>query len=518
MIELAPPCEIGLPARFSSWRPQQLSAIDQRFSSERRVIAQCLPTGTGKSLSGMAQAIVSGERTLILTSTKGLEDQYVNDFKDSGLVDIRGRNNYDCAGFPHLGLSCDEGRHLKCQYQKTGMCPHHVATSKAINSKIVVSNYTCYILNHLEHDSWGKFDFLILDEAHDSPDTLSSCLSIKVTAWELKHILARKLPDDNPDSWVKVVPDMITALKRMFQNEDKAGNLTETSVKRLLSMKRLQAKLERIAAMCGDGEWVVQVGDDNHTLECLWPAPYAEPYLFHGIPKILLMSATMTPKTATLLGVDDDQLDYQEFNSTFIPTDSPVYVLGCAPRIDHRSSADSIDRWIGYIDTIIASRLGRKGIIHSVSFARARDIALKSKYRQHMIVPEPGTTQRVVERFKSMPPPAILVSPSVTTGYDFPGTDAEYQIITKVPFPDSRSVLTQMRSTADPLYAPYLTVQTLVQSAGRLKRSMEDRCETFIIDSHWNWFYMKYRHLFPIWFRNLVRRVDAVPQPIKRKV
>ena len=37
----------------------------------------------------------------------------------------------------------------------------------------------------------------------------------------------------------------------------------------------------------------------------------------------------------------------------------------------------------------------------------------------------------------------VLVSPSVSTGYDFPGRECEWQFICKVPFPDGRAKIQQ---------------------------------------------------------------------------
>ena len=58
-------------------------------------------------------------------------------------------------------------------------------------------------------------------------------------------------------------------------------------------------------------------------------------------------------------------------------------------------------------------------------------------------------TFEVVERFKKAKPPAILVSPTVTSGWDFPGLECEYCIIGKIPYPTTTDPVIQARDKED---------------------------------------------------------------------
>jgi Rad3-related DNA helicase len=118
----------------------------------------------------------------------------------------------------------------------------------------------------------------------------------------------------------------------------------------------------------------------------------------------------------------------------------------------------------------------------------------------------------------------ILLSPAMTTGYDFRYTDCEWQIISKLAFADSRGRIAQSRSgklfpKGSPeakegrLYSLYETALTLVQACGRAMRAVDDRCETFIIDDHMRWLYWKHKSLFPASFRRLYSEREKVPAP-----
>ena len=169
--------------------------------------------------------------------------------------------------------------------------------------------------------------------------------------------------------------------------------------------------------------------------------------------------------------------------------------------------------WLGRMDQIIAGRGDRKGIIHSVSYQRRDEIMKGSAYAKWMVGNNPEDTAATMEWFKASKPPLILVSPSVTTGYDFPGQDCEYQIISKVPYPDTRPKVMQARAKADPLYGPYLTVQTLIQSTGRGMRYPEDQCENMLVDDHISWMLASHRDQFTDWWLKLYHRANMIPDP-----
>ena len=69
------PTDLGLPAKFTAWRRDQWDGIDRIISSTKRFVVICAPTGSGKTGIGLGAAALSGERTVILTATKGLQDQ-----------------------------------------------------------------------------------------------------------------------------------------------------------------------------------------------------------------------------------------------------------------------------------------------------------------------------------------------------------------------------------------------------------------------------------------------------------
>jgi ATP-dependent DNA helicase DinG len=168
--------------------------------------------------------------------------------------------------------------------------------------------------------------------------------------------------------------------------------------------------------------------------------------------------------------------------------------------------------WLNRVDNIIKPRLDRKGIIHTVSYAR-RDMVMRSKYSGVMMTHGRADTEIAVEEFKGASSPAILVSPTMATGWDFPDDECRWQIIVKLPYPDTRGAIMKAMIEGDPSYVSYLVMQQLIQAAGRGVRSETDWCETFIIDNNITWFLRRNRKMALGWFLEAYSVERMLPRP-----
>lgn len=519
MTLLPPPADLGAPEKFRAWRPGQAEAALRIIDSPQRVIGLVLPTGSGKSLAYLAAVRLVGWTAAVLTATKALQAQLLDDFGAWGLVDIRGQANYQCLALAGDGEfsplawrawhGCDVGPchvGLACSL-KPGGCLYYDAVRQAHASRLLVTNYHYWIARRRFGEPFPR-DVLVLDEAHAAPDELASALSCRVTRADLR-LLGETPPVavDEIETWAawasRIHKDLTNAL------DTSHGPLSAHELRHRQALKRILGTLE-ILKDAQPGNWLVGGDGDGWSFDPLWPASYTEPCLTDGAKKVVLSSATLTRKTLSLLGFAD--ADWFEVSSSFPVERRPVYYVP-TERVDHRMDADQLARWLTRIDQILRARRDRKGIIHTVSYARRSLLLSSSEFRAHMISHDLATTRQAVETFKAAPPGTILVSPSVTTGYDFPYDTCEYQIVCKIPFPDSRSPLIRARTADDSTYPAYLAMQQIVQAAGRGMRAADDQCECFIVDDHWRWFAGKFRSFAPAWFWQAVREVRTIPPP-----
>jgi ATP-dependent DNA helicase DinG len=526
---LPPPVVFGLPEKFDSWRGDQAEAVEAINDSSTRFTMLAAPTGFGKSLVYVAAAVANGGRACILTSTKGLQDQLCADFREIGLTDVRGANSYPCLAADHFGLpnytSCAEGpchTGASCSL-KNGGCLYYDAYRAAISGNLVVTNYSYWMHSHRYSEGLGSFDLVILDEAHNAPDELAGFVGVDLDAADIGNLLDDgRLPDvvDSSRVWrdwgqtaaIKCKYRLDLAVDRLKQAYEFGQPLHYAYIRRAGALRLLLRKLEVVATI--SSEWAVERKGRVTRLDPVWPAPYAERFLFLNCPRVCFVSATVRPKTAQLLGVNTQHLTFIEYESSFPKERRPVYHVDTIA-IKHSTPDDEMRIWVTRIDQIIRARLDRKGIIHTTSYARRDLLLANSEFKKIMLWHGTKETADIVSKFKARAAPCVLVSPSLTTGWDFPYRDAEYQVVAKCPFPDFTSALARARDKDDPNWSKYCTMLALVQTTGRGMRAADDRCETLLVDDNVTWFIRKYAEFAPGWWLEAYesRRTLPVPPP-----
>lgn len=502
------PRDLGLP--YDTWRPGQKLAIRTGLHAKTKHVVIQAPTGSGKTLIGQAIAALDGRRHVTLTATKSLEDQYVHTGFD--LADVRGMSNYPCHAArsqfaAHFRgrrgtIMCDEGpcrAGLSCGLKDSG-CDYFDARRSMMASSNGLTNYSYHMAMRRYGGGLGPIHRLLCDEAHAEPDEIMSACRI-----EIPLNLIEGNPPRTAKRWIAWAASKLEALKPQGDADD------DSRIRR----QRLVDELERLTRI--DGTWAWDAGRDSVQFEPTIPKHLLGALCGDQIASVVHLSATITPGTLRLMGIPDDDVTFQIMASRFPVERRPVYVVKTC-RVDYRMTTDMVAWWIARMDKIMAARRDRKGIIHTVSYARAQQIANASRERSRFIVPTSGRElKQALDYFRDQRPSsgAVLLSPSVTTGLDFPMQDAEYQIIAKMPFPDTRSAIMKARIQHTPGYRDHVWTQSLVQACGRLNRSELDQGETFICDDHAKWALRHaYRqHLLAAWFWDAVTFVKNAPAP-----
>lgn len=548
------PSDLALPVKFAAWRVGQEDAvIDAAVAlTDKRFYMLSMPTGGGKSAVYMGIAKALGARALVLTGTKGLQAQLIADFRDMGLKEIKGQANYPCLAADDGGkeTTCADGDcHFgyDCCLFVNG-CRYYDALRVANRASIVVTNYAYWmsINRYSDPDTLGEFDLLILDEAHDAPEYLAEFCAIEIDKVELHALLGLDLPSlhDGQDVWSEWAEEAYVRAMSALESakEDIKFARTSSNKRRVRRLSNITNKLMSLAnrnkmrrgepanpTVYVPGQltdWVAEeVYDKLHKLKAakfspVWAHAYAEDYLFCRVPKVLMVSATLQRQAAKYLGVAPDAYTFRETPSTFDPKRRPL-IWAPTVRVSANISTGEQRIWLRKIDAIIEKRLDRKGIIHTRSYDRAQAILIGSRHRDIMLSHGSRTAGDAVAEFKRSSAPRVFVSPSMETGWDFPYDQCEYQIIAKVPFPDTRTGVMKARVASDKKYQNYVTVLSLVQQYGRGMRAEDDSCETIIIDDHIEWFWPAAKEFWPKWFASAYKKFPGIPPPLpklKRRV
>jgi Rad3-related DNA helicase len=390
---------------------------------------------------------------------------------------------------------------------------------RAAQSQLVVTNYDKWTASKGFGTGMTEFDQVVFDEGHEAPDAIARAMQIIVSHTLIQKELEAEYPLDPLSmagwrSWA--IQYKYKAIHLFEAAKAKVQETTKPKPSWVRDMVHYRNVVRSLSVLsCANPQhWIVDEIDKGFQFDPIRPGRYAESTLLLQIPKVIVISATLRPKTMFMIGMGRERFDYHEFDSEFDPRRCPIYWVPTM-RVDARQPDLSL-LWIR-LDQIIARRRDRKGIIHTISYARRDEITARSRFANSMFINQKGEPPTsLVETFKRASAGSVLVSPSVGTGYDFPMEECEWQFLCKIPFPDSRSKIVKARQEDDKEYGPYIAAQTLVQAFGRGMRSKEDQCENFIGDDHLAWFLPRYRHLFPKSFNAFFRKVDILPQPPAR--
>lgn len=548
-LETCSPADLGMPAHFTQFRDIQreagafalwgpeghdgdqvmLDADDrERATERRRWVCESIPPGGGKSLLAHTIGRIYGQKYVCLTATRALEDQQV--YKDKfRLTNIRGRANYTCRDFdplhPDKRWDCAKGEEEDCRMYGSPSCTYGEIAHLAKIDDAVLTNYM-YWMNvrsrgqgALESKQSGAVGLLICDEAHLAMGELARFLGVWVS-WEDLHryaneksraaLRAGKGADWGRVNalWLEALGDAWTAASSALDEltdehvSAAAARRNSSTVRRLM---KVIGALERVVSHGEDGNWIWRQTRNGVSFDCVWPGKYAERYLWSGVPNIVLMSATLRPKAVQMLGVAQHKQWFREWPRVFPAALSPVWWVPTG-KMGHKEPEQELLKSVDLFDRMCEQWLvqGRhKGLLHSVSYKRARWFQEKSRYGKHMILVEEGQGKAMAafERHVESREPTVLVGPGYMAGWDFKGDAARWQLIPKIPFADRSDPIVQARAESDDEYYSYDAMQSLVQACGRINRSEDDWGTTVISDDAVSRFMVYARQHAPRWFK-----------------
>lgn len=378
---------------------------------------------------------------------------------------------------------------------------------------------------------------IVVHNCHLIPNELSRFLGTWVSSYDLKRFGGDDISDaikvggggDGSGEWGLIGPTWIGALGtvlgrvvmelvEMVDRVDAGGMESAAQAK---ARVRRSAAYRRLDKLRGNLERVVTLGDDNNWLwryqgtgiafDCIWPSRYAERYLWSGVPKIVLMSATLRPKSLDMSGVKRAERWFKEWPRVFPKELSPVYWVPTC-RMGYKVAEDEKLKTVRRLDEMAKLWEGRRGIVHTPSYQLAEWLFEHSSYSKRMVLNRAGgeDAAKAAKKYRETPG-AILVSPSFHTGHDFADEACEWQYIPKLPFPSKGDAVIQARCESDPTYYASETMQRLVQTCFRGTRHDRDRCTTVIADDMVKGFRHYASEAAPKWFKILERA--TVPGP-----
>jgi len=611
----------ALIGRFSP-RPGQLlmaNAIEEAIADQMDLVVEAA-TGTGKTLAYLLPVLLQTDRAIISTGTLNLQDQLFNrDLplalnavgveKDTAL--LKGRSNYLClhrleqyekdesvrdgdwsddfdavSSWARHTLTGDVAE-LDSVGTDSGVwpfvtstqdnclgteCPlfskcHVVRARRQAQSAdlVVVNHHLLFADLSLKQTGFGEVlpgaDVIIIDEAHQVPDTAMRFFSEGISAWQVRELARDALAAcgqapgtlailKNPIDQVRSAVDQAMArfadvpAKGEFSKIASIVQELEALIKALRQLHQallqvaeqsrdLSNCLERATSLekrlghfvAGDREYIRWFSNRSGRFSLnLTPLDIATP--LKEIRSQTSATWIMTSATLSVAGRFDHftrRLGLDHCRELTIPTpfDYASQTRLWVPReLPEPSSPNHTEALLEQVMPLIKASQGRAFLLFT-SHRALRQAAqwLRANTDFNLQVQEEATRRVLLERFLSEPNSILLGAASFWEGVDVPGASLSVVVIDKLPFapPDDPILEATIKAANEKGERAFATVQvphavlSLKQGVGRLIRQAEDFGVMVIGDPR-----IKTRSYGRIFLKSLpaMREVDAVDEAI----
>ncbi len=229
-------------------------------------------------------------------------------------------------------------------------------------------------------------------------------------------------------------------------------------------------------------------------LKPLDTSPYCRS-VFEKCEKTLIMSATILNEAIFSNNVgfkSTDGIKFIRADSDFPSDNRPIFPLNVAYlNFTNLQKSDVKIKISRAIDNIMHTH---------------RNENLSHQNARRLLVTDPEVERdEVTKEHAETQKPTVLISPSLHTGLDLKDNLSRFQVITKVPYPNTGDRWTSAKRTSNEGWYYMQTALRLVQAYGRSIRSKEDWAKTYILDAAFEYFVRKNRNFLPDWFMSGIR-------------
>lgn len=506
-----------------------IASVDAIVNQKKKHILISAPTGSGKSVIATTvhrtiKEIDRTWRTTIITSTKGLQDQYTSD--DGEIYDLRSKTNYHCpykVG-PYGSVDCKKQvASTKCSPMR--MCPYLKRRSHWCNLapiRITNSSFHVEAPPALVMMPENQADLLVVDECHEIDDIIIEhsqisfdlesygnvahydhvkflpALARYVALFEKISAGATFIPSgeqiEKSKEIIELAEEIETTLDSILENHEHPDY-----AKASMAADTVSGIISSVAFLSnGVGTtWILMdKGIGKATLKPVFAWQVAYQALFMKAHFFMHMSATICGYEQYIknLGLKENDVAIIEVENSIPIKNRKVHVM---PLMKVSGNFD-IDQLAAYTDSIIKANSGRNGVIHTVSFKLALDLKERSAYNKNMLVS--GKRDEILEWLAVPNSGRIVLSPSLVKGYDLRGDISRFQILVKCPFLFLGDPLISLNAKERPEWYARKTILALVQSCGRSVRGPDDWAKTYIIDTNFLRLLRDHEEIFPEWF------------------
>lgn len=507
---------ITMDPALEDFRTQQGETLRWALSRTEPYLLVNAPTGSGKTLLQVAYGTFSGPTWTYAVHTKALQRQVEATFE--GVPVMMGRSNYDCwidetvtaedaicangEWCPHTGsFGPDE------EAPAEDRCPFYAARYEALSKYYRAVNYAVLLSNPVFRSKmYGRpvTATLLADEAHRVEEAVASAVEIFLSRRTLQRLGVSLPKYTSLEDWLGWVRSYRSVIRSAVEDASEGGKV-KSGFKRLVQAVDALSRLYEADI----GKWLVEVKDSGVLFKPVWGRDFVMSHMLSkDIHRAMFTSATLigAEYIADMLGLPPGSWAYLDVPSTFAPELRPVNYAPVAPMNAAAINSDeskarqqmqaAIDK---LIDRYMMGGAGA-GLVHTVSHRYTQRVLTESRWRPIMTA---EVSQHVERRNRGEP--SVLVSPSMSEGWDGRDDLCRFIIMPKVPFPNLVDERVKLRKEEDPRSYDHAALVAVVQGTGRGVRHETDRCDSWILDSNWRLLYHRRKDWLPAAFLQAYR-------------
>lgn len=497
-------------------------------------------TGTGKSAIATTLANMY-EDSYILTMTKQLQEQYLDDFS-SILVEIKGKGNYPC----NYKGNCDFCIKAEYNLRKCDNCEFKLAFKRAVESENIITNYDFLYYMGVANKLLDPRELLILDEAHNLERKM-----LMLSSFELnREYIATKFGIDifapimdgkksmhslktDASYWIGLCDELVGMCSdkvKEIEGEHKndvqvtldefENNPSKFSSFNYIEKQRLETEMKRFNSI-SIGLTTKDLIIDLPSFESIKAndmeiSAEFKPFSVSDDTQELLKLGNVRIFLTGTLGnkekfckwndINPDETYYIYEKSPFDVRKRPIYPEFVASMSGQRKGVPNWknEKAISKIMELLDKHSNEKGVIHTSSNEQA--FWLIENLKGYPLVFVGGKDRNeVLKEFTESTERKILIGASIKDGVDFKGDLCRFQIIFKVPYPQLNEQV-KYRKELDKSWYYYQAVMALMQAYGRGIRDENDYCVMYIIDSDFEKLFDFNKNFFNEYFTEAIKK------------
>lgn len=511
-------------------RDKQLRALDfiqRAYEAGYRDIVISAPTGTGKSAIGIAACYWSDDLQIpgygggyYLVTQKMLQDQLERDVSVGAFngTSLKSATEYPCAAAKvcALGMQSAKLKKGRCRALEEGNCSYQLQKQSFLASKLAITNYSYFLTEKIYVGKFPQRKVVVADECHNLEKNLISFYDLVISEDLLDEWAPRikNIPQFSTKrealTWIEKV--YMSAVDARLEELTLMAEESERYGKEAMKLEQHISKTKRAwdLIMKDPKDWVFwQERNRNQKLELIVRPMYASAFMpaFVDSGTIrIYMSAYPGSKNifCRTLGLDRERVAWLSLNSPFAPTNRPV-IMSMVGSMSKRNVAETMPKFLRLTEKILDKHHSEKGIIHCNSYAIGKAISdhfRNTKHASRILFPtKADEREKMFVEHAASPSPTVIVSPSMTEGFDFKDELATWQIIAKVPYPSLSDRQIVAKKDADPDWYTLQAVSTIIQATGRICRNESDHGTTYILDRDFMGLWERGgQEMFPKWY------------------